>query len=230
MKKKSALLITVGILLVIAASAVFSGCGKNQTPPEEDIVTDTEPDETAEEKEQWDLIPMVMVDGVLYLDTGYNSTVIQKCGTPDGEITSAVDGSEEPSADDQSNFGTGYEYQYGTAEGTVELYINGKWRIFATEEAREKIQFPETQTGAEIYIVDIWDRAAEEGLPCDEALEKFYEDEANEYYFSCIKSHYVMVLDSTGRTVDIVTALNEGLATIADLDHFGIEYYTEPKQ
>ena len=28
---------------------------------------------TAEE-EQWDLIPMVMVDGVLYLDTGYNSS------------------------------------------------------------------------------------------------------------------------------------------------------------
>ena len=227
MKKNAGLLIAVGILLVIAASAIFSGCGKNQAPPEADIVTDTD---TEEEKEQRDLIPMVMVDGVLYLDTGYNSTVIQKCGTPDGKIISAVDGNEEPSADDQSNFGTGYEYQYGTAEGTVELYINGKWRIFATEEAREKIQFPETQTGAEIYIVDIWDRAAEEGLPCDEALEKFYEDEANEYYFSCIKSHYVMVLDSTGRTVDIVTALNEGLATIADLDHFGIEYYTEPKQ
>ncbi|MBQ4040984.1 MAG: hypothetical protein IJC91_07610, partial [Oscillospiraceae bacterium] len=78
-------------------------------------------------------------------------------------------------------------------------------------------------------VVDIYDRAEEEQLPCDEALELFYEDEANEYYFSCIKSHYIMVTDSTGRTVDVVTALNEGLITIADLDRYGIEYYTEPK-
>jgi len=80
-----------------------------------------------------------------------------------------------------------------------------------------------------LHVVDIYDRAEEEQLPCDEALELFYEDETNEYYFSCIKSHYIMVMDSTGRTVDVVTALNEGLITIGDLDRYGIEYYTEPK-
>ncbi len=83
--------------------------------------------------------------------------------------------------------------------------------------------------GATTFIVDIRDRTKEEQLDCSDAIEIFYEDETAEYYFSCIKSHYVTVMDNTGRTVDIVTALNEGLATIADLDYYGIEYFTQPK-
>ena len=92
--------------------------------------------------ESWDRIPMVMIDGVLYLDTGFENADIRECGLPDGEITSTVDGSERPTKDDQSNFGTGYVYQYGT-EGTVEICINDRWWIYATEEARENLQFPD---------------------------------------------------------------------------------------
>ena len=94
------------------------------------------------EAETWDLIPMVMVNGTLYLDTGHESKIEARCGVMDGEITSQVDGSKQPTIDDQSNFGTGYGYQYGATEGTIELFMNGKWWIFATEEARQKIQFP----------------------------------------------------------------------------------------
>jgi len=94
------------------------------------------------EAETWDLIPMVMVNGTLYLDTGHESKIEARCGVMDGEITSQVDGNKQPSVDDQSNFGTGYGYQYGATEGTIELFMNGKWWIFATEEARQKIQFP----------------------------------------------------------------------------------------
>lgn len=94
------------------------------------------------EAETWALIPMVMVNGTLYLDTGYESDAIERTDHFDGEITSQVDGSERPSVDDQSNFGTGYGYQYGKTEGTIELLMNGKWWIFATEEARQAIQFP----------------------------------------------------------------------------------------
>ena len=94
------------------------------------------------EAETWALIPMVMVNGTLYLDTGYESDAIERTDHFDGEITSQVDGSERPSVDDQSNFGTGYGYQYGKTEGTIELFMNGKWWIFATEEARQAIQFP----------------------------------------------------------------------------------------
>lgn len=85
------------------------------------------------EAEKWDLIPMVMVNGELYLDTGHESTAEARCGMMDGEITSEVDGSEKPTEDNQSNFGTGYGYQYGSQEGIIEIYMNDKWWVFATE-------------------------------------------------------------------------------------------------
>lgn len=110
----------IALLLIF----LLAGCS-HDTP-----ATETEPTMT----------PMVMVDGVLYLDTGFNNN-IAKCGVPDGEITSSVDGSKKPFEDNQSNFGTGYEYQYGT-EGTIEINMDGKWRIFATDAVRQKMQFP----------------------------------------------------------------------------------------
>lgn len=93
------------------------------------------------EEEAWDLPPMVMIQGTLYLDTGYDSTADGRCGVMDGEITSQVEGSEKPAVDGQSNFGTGYGYQYGAAAGTIEIYMNGNWRVFAAEEVREELQF-----------------------------------------------------------------------------------------
>ena len=86
---------------------------------------------------QWDLVPMVMVDGKIYLDTGKESSVEARCGVTDGEITSSVDGTQKPTQDGESNFGTGYGYQYGPQEGTIEIYMNEKWWVFATEEVRE---------------------------------------------------------------------------------------------
>ena len=83
--------------------------------------------------------------------------------------------------------------------------------------------------GAGVHVVDIWDRTNTEQIGCDTALEKFWEDESNEYYFGCIKSQYIMVMDSTGRIVDVVKALEEGLITIEALDYYGIVYAKEPK-
>ena len=107
------------------------------------------------EAETWDLIPMVMVNGTLYPDTGHESTIEARCGVMDGEITSQVDGSKQPTVDDQSNFGTGYGYQYGATEGTIELFMNGKWWIFATEEARQAILFPSTENEPSKFYLTI---------------------------------------------------------------------------
>lgn len=85
------------------------------------------------EAEKWDLIPMVMVHGEVYHDTGHESTAEVHCGVMDGKITSEVDGSEKPTENNQSNFGTGFGYQYGSQEGIIEIYMNDKWRVFATE-------------------------------------------------------------------------------------------------
>lgn len=126
MKKNGSL----GIALLI--SLAFSAC--NNEP-------------AAEEK--WAMLPMVMVDGTLYLDTGLPSSMEGRCGVMDGEITSSVDGTEKPTADDQSNFGTGYGYQYGMEEGTIEIYMNENWRIFATEDVRQEMQLPTEKCGEE---------------------------------------------------------------------------------
>ena len=83
--------------------------------------------------------------------------------------------------------------------------------------------------GAVVHVVDIWDQTMQEQIACDSALEKFWEDETNEYYFNCIKSQHIMVMDSTGRTVDVVTALSEGLITIGTLDSYSIGYDAKPK-
>ena len=87
----------------------------------------------AEESVLDDRIPMVMVNDVLYLDTGEESSLTVRCGMMDGEITSTVDVSEIPSENDQSNFGTGYGYQYGE-ENTIEIYMNEKWWVFRAGE------------------------------------------------------------------------------------------------
>lgn len=84
--------------------------------------------------------------------------------------------------------------------------------------------------GGTTFVADIWDRTKTEQITCASALEKFWEDETTEYYFSCIKSQHIIVMDNTGRTVDVVTALNEGLITIETLDNYGIKYFAEPKE
>lgn len=76
-----------------------------------------------------DKIPMVMVKGELYYDTGRESTFVSRCGTVDGEIATTVDASQIPEEDDQSNFGVGYGYQYIT-ETTIEVSIDGNWAVF----------------------------------------------------------------------------------------------------
>ena len=74
--------------------------------------------------------PMFMADGVLYEDTGRESTVDGRCGNMDGEITSSVPSWQQPEEDGQSNFGSGFGYQVGPEPNTLELYQDGHWLVF----------------------------------------------------------------------------------------------------
>jgi len=88
--------------------------------------------------------PMVMVDGELYYDTGKESTIEARCGVMDGEITSSVDASEKPTENNQSNFGSGYGYQFGP-EGTIEIRMeDGKWYVYEKGSGEGKIRFGNT--------------------------------------------------------------------------------------
>lgn len=70
-----------------------------------------------------------MIDGFIFVDIGEESARTERKEGFDGEITSTVTQNQKPTENDQSNFGTGYAYQYG-ANGTIEIYMNGKWWIF----------------------------------------------------------------------------------------------------
>lgn len=149
MKKLIALILLLTFVLALVGCDKSTGGGEpvaggaDMPNIENNSTIETEQTQPAvTDNEKWDMVPMVMVNGELYLDTGHESSVGARCGVMDGEITSTVDGSEKPTENNQSNFGTGFGYQYGATEGTIEICMNGKWWIYATEEVREKLQFP----------------------------------------------------------------------------------------
>lgn len=94
------------------------------------------------EEDQWDMIPCVMIEDTLYITTGYSADN-QDSNDFDGTISSEVPGSELPTKHEQSNFGTGYPYRTGDLDGTIEVKSNDKWWIYATEDVRQRLQFPE---------------------------------------------------------------------------------------
>ena len=86
---------------------------------------------------KYDLPFMVMIDGVLYENTGDESDRLKTdIMTFDGEITSEVNGTEFPVESDQSNFGTGYLYVCGD-ENTVEVVVDNAFWIFEANEPQE---------------------------------------------------------------------------------------------
>ena len=141
-------------LLVLCSLAVIAGCGKTAgavntettaataaettaataaettttTAVTEGTDTAVEADNTIPEERNWDRIPKVMIDGVLYESTGYISSAIG-CGNMDGRITSSVEGPEAPAKNDQSNFGVGYECQR-SSEGQVVVVMDAMKVIF----------------------------------------------------------------------------------------------------
>jgi hypothetical protein len=84
------------------------------------------------EKMLWDRIPMIMVEGHLYLDTGKKMLVEIDDSAIIGTITSEVDGSEIPTQNGQSNFGcVGAEYAY--CDDGIVVMINNEWQFFRKE-------------------------------------------------------------------------------------------------
>ena len=88
---------------------------------------------TKQKAELRDLIPMVMIDGDLYLDTGKESDINARCGVMDGKIISTVGAQETPTQNNQSNFGKDFEYQH-VDQNNIDIVINKKWMRFRKEE------------------------------------------------------------------------------------------------
>lgn len=65
---------------------------------------------------------------------------------------------------------------------------------------------------------------------CAEALEQFYEDDKYQYYYSCIKSKYIIVKYDNGYEETVSDALKRGTIKIEDLDAYSISYIKYDKQ
>ena len=127
MKRKSYVVMLITVL-------ALTGCGKTQRneKPVEDNVTsqmsnidhsvttqiEQEAPAQSEGNDNTAYPPCVMVDNIVYKDTGYVSSM-PGCGTMDGEITSTVDGTKIPSENNQSNFGSGYQYQRSSEDHMI---------------------------------------------------------------------------------------------------------------
>ncbi len=78
-----------------------------------------------------------------------------------------------------------------------------------------------------LAVAKIIDRSVTEGITTDEAIEPFCMDENYIYSFPSIRSEYVIVEFNDGSEMNVITALEKGFITIADLDRWGIKYDKE---
>ena len=125
---------TLAMLLALLA-LLLTGCGNAEPKNAEAEIGSQSTDDaaalpdTTEQKPVADAPMMVMVDNTLYQATGEVSTVDGRCGNMDGEITSqTANGTDAPTENGQSNFGTGYGYQ--RMGDTLEVLIDGQWIVF----------------------------------------------------------------------------------------------------
>ena len=132
MKKR---MVTLILALLLALS--LTGCGSRDTAKDGEstgIGTQSTDDastlpDTVQDRPVTDAPMMVMVDNTLYQSAGEVSTVEGRCGNMDGEITSqTASGTDAPTENDQSNFGTGYGYQ--RMDDHIEVLIDGQWIVF----------------------------------------------------------------------------------------------------
>lgn len=80
-----------------------------------------------------DYIPMLMVDGVHYLDSGKGPVPGEVA--PEaiiGQITATVEQSRKPTQDGQSNFGC-VGADYARVEGGIAVLIDQEWYLFTAE-------------------------------------------------------------------------------------------------
>ncbi len=65
---------------------------------------------------------------------------------------------------------------------------------------------------------------------CADALDYFYSDELNDYYFTCIKSPYITIYYTNGQKETLENAFANHHIQLEDLDKFNISYCISPKE
>lgn len=121
----------------------------------------------------------VMIKSKLYKDTGEINKNMT-CGTMDGKILTTVDAKDMPKKDNESNFGTGYEYQIGGEEGSITVEIDDKCLIFkeVKEEEKPEDKKDDKKDEAKVELVpeDKWTKEEKVWFDTQEKLMNFLEE------------------------------------------------------
>ena len=121
----------------------------------------------------------VMIKSKLYKDTGEINKNMT-CGTMDGKILTTVDAKEMPKKDNESNFGTGYEYQIGGEDGSITVKIDDKCLIFKEVKEEEKTEEKEDEKKEEAKVElipeDKWTKEEKVWFDTQEKLMNFLEE------------------------------------------------------
>ena len=176
-------------LLALCMVLGVTGCGRtqeNEKTTSERVSTETKNEENSDVVQSGQIAdtgaypPCVMVDGVIYKDTGHVASM-PGCGTMDGEITSTVEGTELPAENNLSNFGSGYQYQR-SSEGQLIVVMDGERIIFRDIENKEtSIPMEVINFNAEVKEI------TEDGellVTHKSTAEDFYQMNDGEYYVS----------------------------------------------
>ena len=105
MMKKSILI----VWLICSALLSFSACS---VPADEPGSDSSVHEEEIRANGEYRPVELVFVQGALYYCTGRESDIPARCGVMDGMIDKTVDWYDVPDEEGESNFGTGYGYQF----------------------------------------------------------------------------------------------------------------------
>ena len=97
--------------------------------------------------------------------------------------------------------------------------------LFACKDKKTKDVIEESSS----KLVNIEDLTITNQLSTASALEEFYKDDKNTYYFPSIQSEYIICEFSNGDKIPIKQALNDEVVYISDLDTYGIQYWLVDK-
>ncbi len=128
-----------------------------------------------------------------------------------------------------------FDYTLWQNESDGQLYVDKSNHIGGDVVASGKLVFQDeciqmiVQSVHHDSILEIINPTDDPNFAYDTAVEKIYEDEVNEYFIGGLYSQHIIVRYADGTQEDIVVALNNGRATVADLDKYGVAYWAEPK-
>ena len=138
---------------------------------------------------------------------------------------------EEPFYEDYSHI---YAFGNPISQYVIVKYTDGSEQNVKDALKSSRIHITDLDKYGIIYFAEpkliesITDISKRDQLDTADALEYFYRDDTYYYYFSSIKSHYIIVRYKDGTEQNVKDALEAGKIKISDLDWFGIKYHKEP--